>query len=123
VREGVDLVGVARCAIDVSDGLAGDLGHLVRASQVRGVVEEVALLSALRPELRRVSPLLRRKPLEFALFGGEDYALLATGPAASRPASARRIGRIEAGRGTFLEGDGGKLEPLGAAFDHFRRAR
>ena len=64
-----------RCAIDLSDGLSSDLGHVVRASGVRAVVEAEAL---------PLHALLRGRPgegaLRLALDGGEDYELLFTAP-------------------------------------------
>jgi len=119
VARGRALVGRARSAVDVSDGLAGDLGHLASASRVRGVVEEAALRRCIRPELTRVSALVGRTALDLALFGGEDYALVATGPAAARPRWARRIGRVEQGRGVYLETTDGLRRALGKGFDHF----
>jgi thiamine monophosphate kinase len=53
-----------------------------------------------------------------AVTGGEDYALLAAGPARKRPRAARRVGHVERGRGVFLE-RAGHRQRLGAAFEHF----
>src|SRR6185503_810067 len=80
VREGRALRGRARAAIDVSDGLSTDAAHLAAASEVRVVIEEPRLRAALCRELEKVAPLLDCDPLELALAGGEDYALLAVGP-------------------------------------------
>ena len=63
----------ARAAIDVSDGLAQDVGHLARASGVRAVLDAAALVG---PELVAAAASLGRDPLELALQGGEDYALV-----------------------------------------------
>jgi thiamine-monophosphate kinase len=115
---GVALSGRARAAVDVSDGLAGDAGHIARASAVRVVIEADALLSALSPELLRAAVELGREPLELALFGGEDYALLATGPRRKKPTAAAPIGRIERGRGVMLE-SAGRTRRLAGGFDHF----
>lgn len=68
LRLGVELVGVATAAMDLSDGLALDLHRLARASRCGAVVEAARL------------PLAAPAKLEAALFGGEDYELLFTAP-------------------------------------------
>lgn len=118
LKRGQSLVGRASAAIDVSDGLAGDLAHLGRESGVKVVVEAAALEGSLAPELATVAATLAQPSLQLALYGGEDYALVATGPSARRPRFARRIGRVERGRGAFLESESGALSRLGAGFDH-----
>jgi thiamine-monophosphate kinase len=116
--EGRGLVGRARAALDVSDGLGGDAGHLSRASSVAVVVEATALRRALPRSLASAVARVGRDPLEQALAGGEDYALLATGPAKARPAFARCIGRVERGEGVWLEAPDGTRRALGPGFDH-----
>lgn len=64
--------------IDVSDGLAADVAHICQASGV-GVCLEAALLP-IQPEVVTIATLAGRKPLDLALFGGEDYELLFTVP-------------------------------------------
>jgi thiamine-monophosphate kinase len=120
VARGAALLGRASSLIDVSDGLAGDLAHVATASEARAVIEHAALRRALPAELVVASAKLGEDPLELALYGGEDYALLATGRGARRPRFARRIGRIERGRGTLLEMAAGRAEPLGGGYDHLR---
>ena len=118
LKRGPLLVGRASAAIDVSDGLGGDLAHLGRESRVKVVIEAHALERALAPELREVADSLGKSALELALSGGEDYALVAAGPSARRPRFAKRIGRVERGRGALLESVDGALRDLGAGFDH-----
>ena len=119
LREGKLLVGRASAAIDISDGLAADAGHMARASGKRLVIDEVALDRTLAPELYEVAEFLRVTALDLALTGGEDYVLLATGPARRRPTFARRIGRVEDGAGVLLERRGGERMVLSGGFDHF----
>jgi thiamine-monophosphate kinase len=121
VREGSRLVGRATAAIDVSDGLGGDVRHLAEASGVCVVIEEKALLRALPRELTRLAVLVGRPALELALSGGEDYALVATGPHARRPRWARRIGRVREGRGAVFEYDDGTTRKLAGGYDHLSR--
>lgn len=114
-----------RAAIDLSDGLSGDLAHLVRASGVQAVLDAEAL---------PLHPLLRRYPTErglaLALHGGEDYELLlAASPRLRLPPEIAgvcltRIGRVEAAMprraAVSLAGPNGRLTPLRpAAWEHF----
>jgi thiamine-monophosphate kinase len=106
---------LATAAIDVSDGLARDLGHLAEASGLSAVLDEDALLAD--SELVAAAGALGALPIELALHGGEDYALVATS-AAALPGF-RRIGQMREGRGLALRMAAGErpVEPVG--FDHF----
>jgi thiamine-monophosphate kinase len=121
IAEGLALVGRARAALDVSDGLSGDASHLAEASGVRLVLDEALLRRALPRVLERAAAQLKLDPLELALRGGEDYALLAAGPANRRPRGAHAIGTLEAGHGVVLETVTGERRPLGGAYDHFTK--
>jgi thiamine-monophosphate kinase len=105
-------------AIDISDGLSGDCAHLADASGVRIVIEQGALLATLQPDLVTVAPLLGTTPLELALSGGEDYALVVTGPASKATNWMRPIGRVERGRGVALEATDGSMSRLSGGFEH-----
>jgi thiamine-monophosphate kinase len=121
VDAGYGLRTVAHAAIDVSDGLAADLQHLAKASSVRAVLRAESIDSAVGPRLRRVAKQLNRSVLDWALFGGEDYALLAAGAPHQRPVGAIAIGRFETGRGVWLQtaNKTRRLSPVG--FDHFKK--
>jgi thiamine-monophosphate kinase len=125
VALGLALRGLATSAIDVSDGLLGDLGHVLRRSGVGARVEVDAVPT--HPAVA-VQPLERRR--ECVLAGGDDYELLFTAAAADRDRVAEaarqaatpvtRIGRIEAMAGLRLvDGAGRPVEPRFAGFDHF----
>jgi thiamine-monophosphate kinase len=117
VDEGVAMQGVAHAAIDVSDGLARDVDHLVVASGVCAVLDEPALLAD--ETLVASAAALGRIAIDLALEGGEDYALVA---ASAAPLSGfRRIGEVRSGAGVFVRGVAGerRIDPRG--FDHFRR--
>lgn len=122
---GLALRGIASAAIDVSDGLLGDLAHLLQRSQVGALVEAdtVPVGAALASH-----PVTRQR--EFSLNGGDDYELCFTAPADRHPsvldAAARagvpvtRIGRILPGCGMQLvDGDGQPLTIASRSFDHF----
>jgi thiamine-monophosphate kinase len=126
VALGLALRGVASAAIDVSDGLVGDLGHVLTASGVGASLrtEQVAALPGQAPALSG------QDRLDFALAGGDDYELAFTAAAAARDAvlAAGRasgtavtcIGTIEAAPGLRLVDAAGQsvMRPV-AAFDHF----
>ena len=115
VALGRALVGLAHAAIDVSDGLAQDLGHVLKASRC-GADLRVGALPLCR-ELATVDDHERRR---LALGGGDDYELCFTAPASSRDAveraardSATRVTRI----GAVVEGDRLRLLDMDDAAD------
>ncbi|MBL8328882.1 MAG: thiamine-phosphate kinase [Rubrivivax sp.] len=126
VALGLALRGVAHAAIDLSDGLLGDLGHVLRRS---GVGAQLAL------EQLPCSDQLRAQPEAVQriclLTGGDDYELLFTAAPSQREAVWRAahasgtavtaIGRIVAGRGLEVHDAQGRAVDLHGlrAFDHF----
>ena len=114
--EGRAMAGKAHAAVDVSDGLARDAGHLAEASGVQVVLDEAALLED--EGLLAAAGVLGASAIDLALHGGEDYALVAAGPPLE---GFRRIGEVRAGRGVVLRGVTGErlIDPRG--FDHFAR--
>lgn len=127
VALGLALRGVATAAIDLSDGLIGDLRQLLKCSAVGAEIDWAAMpCSAL---LTRQTEALRRLCL---LAGGDDYELLFTAPPAARPRVAEAaagagvavhcIGRIVAAEaGLRLNDAQGHPLPLDdlQGFDHF----
>ena len=132
---GLALRGIATSAIDVSDGLIGDLGHVLERSGV-GADIDLARVPC-RPWLRSMTsaPALRG-PRDFAirsmLAGGDDYELCFTAPpsregdvhAAARKArvAVTAIGRIVERTALTVRDQRGALLPLEnvRAFDHFQ---
>jgi thiamine-monophosphate kinase len=126
VALGLALRGVATAAIDISDGLVGDLGHVLRQSKVGARVE-----TALAAGLMAVPGALdEERQLDYVLSGGDDYELAFTAPlfqreavqAAARAAgtAVTRIGQIEAQAGLrLLDGNGQPIERPYRSFDHF----
>lgn len=94
LKRGQQLVGRARACLDLSDGLERDVLHLADASRVHVHVDRRLLRCALHGDLVSVADTLRQDPLEMAWTGGEDYALLATGPASRRPKWVKVIGEV-----------------------------
>ncbi len=108
---------LATAAIDVSDGLARDVGHLAEASGLQAVLDEPALLAD--PELVASAEALGASAIDLALHGGEDYALVATS-AAPLPGF-RRIGQVREGAGLRLKTPAGEQVVEARGFDHFAR--
>ncbi|RJG15340.1 thiamine-phosphate kinase [Massilia cavernae] len=116
---------VARAAIDISDGLAGDLGHILAASNVGATLNADALPAG--PVLATMPTELRRR---FCAAGGDDYELCFTAPAAHREAvlaaaqqaqtMVTRVGTIDAEPGLrYIDAAGKPLALALVGFDHF----
>jgi thiamine-monophosphate kinase len=81
VRLGMELAGIAHACIDISDGLAGDLGHILAASRVAAQVDLAAL--PLSDAMRQVP---QEQAVGFAVAGGDDYELCFTAAPDAAPA-------------------------------------
>jgi thiamine-monophosphate kinase len=125
---GIALRGVARSAIDISDGLAGDLGHVLVASGVAACLDVDALP---RSAALAAQPMAMQH--ECLLAGGDDYELAFTAPPSMRQAvlaagqaagvAVTCCGTIEAGRGLrVVDGDGRPVAAHFRGFDHFAAA-
>jgi thiamine-monophosphate kinase len=125
VALGLSLRGVASAAIDLSDGLLGDLGHVLRASGVGASVDADALP---RSAVLAAQPLALQRLC--GLAGGDDYELLFTASpdrhdavraaAASAGVAVQRCGRIEAAAGLrVVDRHGAPVDHGLQAWDHF----
>ena len=133
VALGQALRGIASSAIDLSDGLCGDLGHILERSNVGAVLDlsiATDLLATKAVCTSAPSVFYSKSALEWVLSGGDDYELAFTAPTAARAAVAAAarasatpvtcIGRIEAERGLrFIDVDGRPVQHSFASFDHF----
>jgi len=118
------LRGFATAAMDVSDGLLGDLGKLARSSGVGACIDLERLPVA--PELAAY-PLAEQERL--VLHGGDDYELLFTLPAErcgeiaqlaeAGGCSLRCIGSMVTGAGVECRRDGARMNVAGKGYDHF----
>ena len=133
VALGLALRGVATAAADISDGLVGDLGHILKASGAGAWIDtSIAInLIAARGHLTMEGGQSDAEfALECVLAGGDDYELVFTAPPEARnrvKAAAvqtrtpvTRIGRIEAEPGLRLvDGSGAPVAGRFTSFDHF----
>jgi len=122
---GLALRGIAHAAIDISDGLVGDLGHILERSGVGATVNVDAVPAG--PILRTQASAVRRN---YVMSGGDDYELCFTAPPSARGevnAAAQRtqcqvtlIGTVDAMPGLRLTDRAGMPLALQAkSFDHF----
>ena len=137
VALGLALRGVATAAIDVSDGLLGDLGHILKASGVGARIELKKATDLIAGQAHFAgsrgqfgSQISENTCLAYVLAGGDDYELAFTAPQPMRDAVQRaaaqaavrvtRIGQIEAAPGLRLvDAQGTRVSNTFGSFDHF----
>lgn len=127
VTLGPRLLGIATAAIDISDGLVADLGHVCETSKLAAVIDETLLpLSAAATAALAARPQL----IVPILTGGDDYEILFTAPSSAAAAIERlaaasgvpmtRIGRMEAGKGvSVLDAQGRRRKLAQGGWTHF----
>jgi thiamine-monophosphate kinase len=126
---GLALRGVASAAADISDGLCGDLGHILAASGV-GAKLELDTLTASDVMSADLKTRPFQQQLRCALAGGDDYELVFTAPLGARAAVLQaaahagtpvtRLGRIVPQPGLrWLDREGHPLALQLSSFDHF----
>ena len=123
VAAGLALRGIASSAIDVSDGLCADLGHVLAASRVGAHLDTARL--PLSPEL--LAAFGQERATDLALAGGDDYELAFTVPPEHEPRLAdaplevpiSRIGVIEREPGLRCFSRNGRPRPVPKGYEHF----
>ena len=126
VALGLALAGVAHSAIDISDGLLADLGHICERSRLAAEVHVHAIPRSPTLDRLAATPVGRQA----LLAGGDDYELCFTAaPRARRRVletaqrlrlRLARIGSMRRGRGVrLLAADGGRVALRTSGFDHF----
>jgi thiamine-monophosphate kinase len=127
VALGLVLRGLANSAIDISDGLLADLGHILEASEVGAQIDLIKLPVSLSAS-KNLDQLLG---IQCVLAGGDDYELCFTVPVAHHAEILRIsakldlpltcIGKIVAGQGCIVHDAAGKpLKLEDSGYDHFR---
>jgi thiamine-monophosphate kinase len=126
VALGEQLRGIASAAIDISDGLAGDLAHVLKLSRVGATIDADAAMTMLACR----APMSDEQRLELVIAGGDDYELLFTAAPDKRDDVERaatqsntrvtRIGRIDSEPGLrVVDSRGAPLNRSFPSFDHF----
>lgn len=121
--------GACTAAIDVSDGLSSDLGHICQDSGIGAVLYEESI--PVTADLRAAADALGKDPLDWILNGGEDYVLLAAvkpqmwlqlaEKAAQNGMTFYCVGEFARGSGMELEARDGIRRPIGKlGWNHFR---
>ena len=124
---GKRLIGLAHSAIDISDGLMADLGHILERSKVSATIE----MSAIKCSAVMKRHLPHPSAINCLMAGGDDYELCFTVPSARRGdveslsgeagIPLTRIGCINKGEGLFVLDESGKsVEMTVRGYDHFR---
>jgi len=127
VALGRQLLGIASSALDVSDGLLADLGHIAKISEAKIAIDATKIpVSDATQALWGQS----QETIVRAATSGDDYEIAFTAPASARPrveelsrrsgVAITEIGRVEAGTGAHLLDDKGKpIAVPRAGFTHF----
>ena len=136
VALGLALRGIATAAADISDGLLGDLGHILRSSQAGAVIDTSIAINLIATNAHNTSASTlfdSEKYLAYVLAGGDDYELVFTAPPSAREAvvaaatqadtPVTRIGRIETRTAQapirLVDADGAPVLHTFSGFDHF----
>jgi thiamine-monophosphate kinase len=137
VALGLALRAIASSAADISDGLLGDLGHILQRSAVGATIDTELAIQLLAAKSLYTGATAHFDTeigdglaLQCVLSGGDDYELVFTAPPQARPAvqvasghsgvGVTRIGTIEPQAGLRLvDGKGEAVENCFASFDHF----
>ena len=133
VALGTALRGIATSSIDISDGLAGDLGHILKASGVGAQIDTEITMNLIAAFARidwARGQFDAKKQLKIAFSGGDDYELAFTAPPTARGAvqalsassqtPVTRIGVIQREPGLRLADGAGELVAAQfTSFDHF----
>jgi thiamine-monophosphate kinase len=120
--------GLANAMIDISDGIAKDLGHICQESNTGAIIEGPSI--PMSKQMMGLAAQEGKDPMVWALHGGEDYELLFTASTQQRKDveaitettqgfPATRIGTITKGDGVKIETNGGIEELLTGGYRHF----
>ncbi|MDP8219152.1 MAG: thiamine-phosphate kinase, partial [Candidatus Theseobacter exili] len=115
----------ASAMIDISDGLASEITHICTSSNTGSFIEAKNI--PISEDVKAIADKIRTDPLEWALYGGEDYELLFTIPA-EYIASLKKefsdftqIGKILSSEKDICLIEKGKITTVKPGFDHFKQ--
>jgi len=120
VKEARVLIKYASAGIDTSDGLSTDALHLADESGVKIVIDADSL--PIHRELRGLLKYRRIDPVQFILSAGEDFEMLFTARRVPGFKSVKifRIGRVDKGKGVWLERSGKMIPLKPTGFEHLK---
>jgi len=118
IKEGLILSEFATSIIDISDGLAIDLHHILEESGVGAIIHSVPV----EKEAKKIAMLMEEKPDDFALYGGEDFELLFTLNRENLSRLRKRMNFFEIGEivNKGMKFDDGREVKL-SGYDHFTK--
>lgn len=120
IKESFKIKKFAKACIDTSDGLSTDAFHISEESRVKVVIEPCML--PVHPEVALYCHRKKIDPVAFILSAGEDFELLFT--ANSEPKNigspVNRVGRIEKGRGLFIQTSRGLRPIRPSGYEHLK---
>lgn len=126
VEAGQQLLSVASACIDISDGFAADLGHILESSHVGAEIELASLPASSSLSSLAIDDQQRRN---YMLFGGDDYELCFTAPASGRAkiealsdrlsCTLTRVGKIISEPGIYAIENAHRQSVDIKGFDHF----
>src|SRR5574341_271117 len=112
--------------IDISDGLASEVGHIAKESKLGALIYETEI--PVSPKAKQMGKILNKNALSWGLFGGEEYELLFTIPKSrvknlielSKKIKLTLVGEMKKEKGVFLVKPDGKREKIKkGGFRHF----
>ncbi len=114
----------ASAMIDVSDGLAPEIGHICEMSKVGAIVYKEKI--PISKQTLTAAGLVKKDAIDFALHGGEDYELVFTISEKNLKMLKKKFKNFSVAGKILAKGDGvylldnGKKKPLGKGYDHFQ---
>jgi thiamine-monophosphate kinase len=107
----------ANACIDISDGLAGDIAHMLERNKLGALIENLPI----HPLLEKFCKKYNKNPIDYILYGGEDYQLVFTvkkDELENLPKNIFKIGKIIGEKGIFYKKNGKIVKLKERGFSH-----